>query len=113
MQPEEGDSEPKRVMAPHFDTTCNSYTEAISPAVDTDRVVLRRLFFIGPDKKSIYRSDSTKTKIIKQWWNTEPSSRVRYCSLNNTHVLWPSIYQYNVNPYATMNIISVDRMTSR
>jgi len=56
MQPEEGDSEPKRVMAPHFDTTCNTYTEAVSAAFDPDRVLLRRIFFIGPaDKKSIYR----------------------------------------------------------
>jgi hypothetical protein len=51
MQPEEGDEPPKRVMAPGIDATCNTYIEGISPAFDPDRVLLRRLSFIGPDKK--------------------------------------------------------------
>jgi hypothetical protein len=52
IPPEEGDvsgsSEPKRVMAPHLDT-CN-YSEVLSPAFDPNRALLRRVFFIGPDK---------------------------------------------------------------
>jgi hypothetical protein len=48
---EEGDirsNEPKRVIAPQIDT-CN-YAEAISPAFDSNRALLRRVFFIGSDK---------------------------------------------------------------
>jgi hypothetical protein len=52
---QEGNSiEPKRVIAPHFDITCNTYTEAVDPAIDTVRVLLRLLFFIGPADKKVY-----------------------------------------------------------
>lgn len=41
--------DPKRVRAPELDT-CLHVVEAISPAFDPNRVLLRRLFFIADDK---------------------------------------------------------------
>ena len=46
MQPDEGEIEPKRVMTPTV--TCESI--GISPAFDPNRVLLRRVFYIGPEK---------------------------------------------------------------
>jgi len=48
----EGDTLPTRVIrAPEIDL-CNSFPETIiSPAFDPTRVLLRRIFFIGPEKR--------------------------------------------------------------
>jgi hypothetical protein len=47
----EGEEEPnsKHVRAPAIDT-CYSFVEAVGPAFDSNRVLLRRLFFIREDK---------------------------------------------------------------
>jgi hypothetical protein len=45
---EHGDSGPSHVTAPQIDMC--TYAEAISPAFDPNRALLRRVFFIGPDK---------------------------------------------------------------
>jgi hypothetical protein len=47
LEGEQGENEPPRVTAPHIDT-CD-YAEAISPAFDPNRALLRRVFFIGSD----------------------------------------------------------------
>jgi len=48
--PEQGaiSNDPTRVVAPRIDTC--TYAEAISPAFDPNRALLRRVFFIGPNK---------------------------------------------------------------
>jgi len=61
---QEGDSssEPKRVKAPELDTYF--YTDCNSPVFDTNRVLLRRVFFIDPEKLNISLWDFILLEII-------------------------------------------------
>ena len=60
---DDDETAPKRVVkAPEIDT-CNSFREdIISPAFDPNRVLLRRVFFIGPEKKKYISIDFYPTR---------------------------------------------------
>jgi hypothetical protein len=93
-------------MAPQIDT-CN-YSEAIGPAFDPNRALLRRVFFIGPDKTiyifiAFYPTKTYKPMIEIGAPKNAPQLRTeRHVGLMAEHL------PHNMTLYVTMNITSAE-----
>jgi len=62
MDGKSGSSDSKRVKAPGLDMYLN--TECVNPLFDPSRVLLRRVFFIEPEKLNTSLWDFTPLEII-------------------------------------------------
>ena len=87
------------VKAPEIDT-CDLFPEStISPAFDPNRVLLRRVFFIGAEKSKYVLIGFYPTRNYQPLVELGGCEKSRYFSRTHTCGFWPNIYHVKLLDY--------------
>jgi hypothetical protein len=86
---EEKEPNSKLIRAPEIDT-CYSFVEAVSPAFDPNRVLLRQVFFIREDKAKCVSVEYYPAKDYQPFVELDGANKAPLILNDNTCGAWPN-----------------------